>query len=252
MKKHLDYLFIDALENQLSAEEKEYFDNHLKNCPTCARNFQALQTVFEQTQLAHPPQPYETFWQHYWSELQLNLNKPKKAFNPLHWFSERSTEHYLKLGLAAAAILILSIGLYLGELRFRISDKNTIAAVEDIQQTAQSYLERSKILLTSFSNIEPGTERIPNFEQHKALSQKLIHQSAGLKKELDPSAQKRMLSLIDDLEVVLMQIANMDSTYDLNTIEMIQYSVEQKSVLFKLNLQDVSNIKESTVNNKDI
>jgi hypothetical protein len=250
MKKHVHHLFIDALENQLADEQKLYFYDHLKNCPACAQEFDDLKTVFQQTANTSPPQPEQHFWDQYWLNLQYKLDKPKKSSALFSWMNYFSIERYLKFGLATAAVLILSIGLYFGELRFRIVDED---AAQDIQQTAQSYFERSKILLTSFANLEPDSRRIPNFELQKALSQKLINQSADLRNELDPSAEKRMLSLMDDLEVVLLQIANMDSTYDMNTLELIQYSVEQKSILFKLNLQDVSDIKKETnTKNKDI
>jgi len=244
MKNHVHHLFIDALEYQLDDEQKLHFYNHLKNCQACSKEFNDLKIVFEQTGNATPPQPDETFWDQYWLNLQYKLDNPKRFSNLLAWLHSFSIERFLKLGLAAAAVVIISIGFYYGELKFRI---------HDIHQTAQSYLERSKILLTGFSNIEPDARRIPNFEQQKALSQNLIDQSAELRNELDPSAEKRMFSLMDDLEVVLLQIANMDSIHNTNTLEMIQYSVEQKSILFKLNLQDVSNLKtEIPSKNKDI
>jgi hypothetical protein len=254
-KHHLEHLFIDALEDLLSDEQKALFNAHLVECSKCARTYANLKSTFAQTKNAIAPQPTEKFWDHYWHNLQYRLDEPKRSLNMWAVISRFKVEQYLKAGLAAAAAIILSIGLYFGELNFRVSDitQKPLVDISTIHTAASSYLERSKILLTSFSNIEPiKSARIHNFDQQKALSRKLVDQTTQLKEELDPQTQKRMLSLIDDLEVVLLQIANIDSSYNLNTIEMIQYSVEQKSILFKLNLQEISEMKTKTIKGEDI
>jgi len=253
-KNHVQHLFIDALDNQLTDDQKLSFYDHLKKCQTCADEFNDLKAIVKHTHTVNPPEPADSFWSHYWMNLQSKLDQPKRLTQLSSRLASFSIERYLKIGLAAAAVVIISLGLYFGELNFRVFSVKPVAKIDDVQATAQSFLELSKIVLTSFSNVEPTeTARIPNFQQQKALSRKLVNQSARLKEELDPSAQKRIINLIDDLEVVLMQIAAMDSTYDLNTLEMIQYSVEQKSILFKLNLQDVSTLKDNSIKkNEDI
>lgn len=253
--QHVEHLFIDALEALLTDEQKAHFDKHLKECPTCAREFNSMQAVYTQTREAAPPQQEESFWNKYWYNLQYKLDAPGRRFYFLSKLSRLTIDHYLRAGLAAAALIILSIGLYFGELSFHISDvtDTPMAHINTIQDKASTYLERSKILLTSISNIETKeSPRIHNFERQKALSQTLVDQTAQLQQELDPVAQKRMLSLVNDLETVLLQIANLDSAYDTNTLEMIQYSVEQKSILFKLNLQDITNIKSENIKGEDI
>lgn len=253
-RKHVKHLLIDALEGLLTEEQKAYFEKHIEDCASCSRDYHALKAVYKETQkTAHPHMP-ESHWHQYWLNLQDQLDQPSKRLVKPAWLSRFSLERALKVGLAAAAVMILAIGLYWGDLKLPDVTHQSAAHIADVQRTAQSYFERSKILLTSLSNIETEqSQHIQNFQQNRKLSRELINQSNQLKSELDPSEQQRMISLINDLEIVLLQIANMDSTHDLNTLEMIQVSVKQRSILFKLNLQDIEKLKtENRKNGKEI
>ena len=247
-KRHVQHLIIDALEGQLSKDEKRWFFDHLEQCSFCAKEYEDIKKTFDQTQNITHPEPAKEYWDHYWHNLLSKLNEPKPFFLKRR-LSQLSLETALKMGLAAAAVVILALGLYFGE-SFRLSDitDEPVAQIESLQETAQSYLERSKILLTSISNITDESPRVHNFEQQQALSRALIDQTVQLKTELSPAEQKRLLGLISDLEVVLLQIANMDSAHSMNTLEMIQYSLEQKSILFKLNLQEIELLKKKENN----
>ena len=95
MKKHVHYLFIDALENQLHDEQKLRFYSHLKSCPVCAQEFDDVKTIFEQTGNTIPPEPSEKFWDQYWLNLQVKLDKPKGFSTLFSWVNNFSIEREL-------------------------------------------------------------------------------------------------------------------------------------------------------------
>lgn len=242
MRKHVQHLFIDALENSLSPEQQVYFSQHLKECPDCTREFASLQAVYQQTANPRRQEPDASFWNDYWLKLHRRLLETGQLKKQSRWELRLPVETWLKIGLAAAAVIVFIVGLYTGKLSFRLRDitPEPVNQLATIQQSAQSYLERSKLLVLGFANLVTDRDPyVPNFAQQKVMSRQLLAESAELRTELSPSEQKRLLNLIDDLEVVLLQIANLDSTYDTNMIEMIQQGLERKSLLLKLSVTRV-------------
>jgi len=45
--------------------------------------------------------------------------------------------------------------------------------------------------------------------------------------------------LVSDLEVILLQIANLESEHNLSTIEMVQSGVDRRGILLKINLEEM-------------
>jgi hypothetical protein len=47
------------------------------------------------------------------------------------------------------------------------------------------------------------------------------------------------MHLISELEIILMQIANLEEQYDLESVELIRSGIEHKGILFKININQV-------------
>ena len=60
-----------------------------------------------------------------------------------------------------------------------------------------------------------------------------------MKSELSSAEHLRLLDLISELEVTLLQIANLEADYDLQEVEIIQSGAERKALLFKINLNEI-------------
>ena len=66
----------------------------------------------------------------------------------------------------------------------------------------------------------------------------MIKEAELLKTHLSPQ-QLRLYSLINDLEIILLQIANLENEYDFETIEILQSSAKRKSILFKIRIDEL-------------
>ena len=64
-------------------------------------------------------------------------------------------------------------------------------------------------------------------------------EAATLKEELDDPRQRRLRELVSDLELILMQIANLEADGDMGAVEFIRSSVNEKDVLLKINLEQL-------------
>ncbi len=66
-----------------------------------------------------------------------------------------------------------------------------------------------------------------------------MKEAPALKGDLKNAKERQLEKLVGNLEVILMQIANLKSEYDLPTVEIIKAGVEQNDVLFKISLSEM-------------
>ena len=79
-----------------------------------------------------------------------------------------------------------------------------------------------------------------NLPSQKRLSESLVQEAAYLKTALDDPAQMRLYELVSDLEMILLQIANLEHEHDLEAVQMVQRGVDKQGVLFRIDLSKLS------------
>jgi len=110
-----------------------------------------------------------------------------------------------------------------------------------LNERTHHYLQRSKVLLLGLINFDPETEDpyTLNLPQQKQISQRLVQEAGYLKDELSDHTDKQLLRLINDLEVILLQIANLESEQGLLAVEMVKSGVDRRGILLKINLEEM-------------
>jgi hypothetical protein len=161
-------------------------------------------------------------------------------------------------GLAA----ILVFGILIGRYIFITSPSDTTLTegpliggrtpteIRNIDFRTTQLFEKSKILLLGLVNSDPvdNPQDKMNFTVHRQASQDLIREASYLKDNLVTNKQRRLEKLIEELEIILLEIANMEEKEDIPGIEMLKSSIEGQGVLMKLNIQEM-NISHSQYNN---
>ncbi len=106
---------------------------------------------------------------------------------------------------------------------------------------AENYIERSKILLLALANFDPARKDSYGLDlpRQKEISRGLVAEAAFLKGDLQSPADRRLRELVSDLEVILLQIANLESENDLESVELVQRGVDERGLLMKINLNDM-------------
>jgi hypothetical protein len=72
----------------------------------------------------------------------------------------------------------------------------------------------------------------------KETSVALVREGAVLRKELRRE-NPRLERLVSELELILLQIANLKAEGDLSEVELIRTGLEQKDILFRINLSEL-------------
>jgi len=138
---------------------------------------------------------------------------------------------WLLWGLAAAAVLVLGIALGritapTGQVAAQADSTGAVA----YQIAATQYLTRTEALLASF-RAEARTGRLD--AQFAGQARDLLT-TTRLMMDSPAARDPRLKSLLDDLEVVLAQIAQVPSGRTGEDVDLITQGIEQRSVLLRL------------------
>jgi hypothetical protein len=253
-------LFDEALCRELNKEQKLLLENHLRECPKCRSEFEKANRMLNFMKKRVYKEPGLAFWDNYWEKLQDRMEKK----NLLHTRSEKKQEKFSRffqflnfsprwVVQAAAALVLVVIGIFIGREIFPPAKEPVkqmdrlpvlVSGYEPgtkLYQRTHNFIERSKVILLAMINFDPGTEDsyVLNLPYQQRISRELVQQAGGLKNELAGLDQGQLRELISDLEIILLQVANLDSDSDISAIELVKNGVKIRGVLFKMQLTDI-------------
>jgi len=245
MKKQCDIQqerFVEALYGELSGDALQEFETHLHGCETCAAEFKRLKAMLQTMDQRTRETVDEPFFENYWERLSARMNAEN--------LPEQKTSRlkFPKWGFQiSAAAAILLIGIIIGHFWMSTPEQTPPPVAkqniqrEMLQARTTQYLEKSKVLLLGLVNLdtEAHDPETIDLQRFQSVSQQLLREAGALKPVLLKSREQRLGQLVNDLEVILMQIANLESREDVRGIEIIRNGVERQGVLFKINLEEI-------------
>ena len=102
----------------------------------------------------------------------------------------------------------------------------------DAQTLTAMHFENSETLLLAFRNVrlnEPGTANEVSHERHRA--KQLVLQNMMLRREADKTGDVQVSSLLESLEPILIDIANLPDRPDESAVRTIRQRVERKNIV---------------------
>lgn len=246
-------LFLDAISGELNDERRTALEAHLAGCEACAHEFAHCQAFMDLLPAYRRPEPGEEYWDRWQETLERRLASAGIPAEPegqpeRHWCAWAGSILRAWKPAAAAAVLIgvCSLAWLLSSPSGR-QDRRTAEippsphAYASVTREAMRYLDRSKLVLLGMRNFDPegAVEFRPSFERESAISRQLILESAPLKEKLASSNHMRLYGLVNDLDVVLLEIANLERDYTPEEVELIRFSTERKNLLFKINMENM-------------
>ncbi len=246
----------EALYGEPTPGDKASLEAHLRVCPACASEYEAMTETRRILETRERKDPGPDFWEGYWDRLERRLEtESSPAPRPVR---ERARRPFILLpawGLQfAAAAALLVVGILIGRTLLRppaprVARATTpaLVPVPGVEQAsapvlrARDYFERSKLILLGLVNYDPGASDVYGLDmpRQKQLSRELVNEAGSLKSDLKAPADKRLRELVADLETILVQIANLESANDLAAVEMVKKGVEEKGIFLKINLTEM-------------
>ena len=255
--KKCQALFLQAFYEELDTPKKQFFEDHLLVCERCKSEFKEMESTLNFTGKRVRPEPPKEFWDSYEERLAQRIEKEEvlKVESESFWkrlwrpfiFAPRWTFQ------AAAAIALIVVGVLIGRMIFSPSIPESQQASRqqglvtpqrpgiELAQRSQGYIERSKLILLALVNFDPATEDpyALDLSLQKQVSSELIQEASVLKKELAESDQEQLQRLIANLEMILLQIANLESDNDFEAIELVKEGINRQGILMQINLSDL-------------
>ncbi|MBN2408127.1 MAG: zf-HC2 domain-containing protein [Candidatus Aminicenantes bacterium] len=247
-------LLLPALYGELASEDKAFFEDHLASCPVCAAEFRAMTETLKTMSRRVRPEPGQEFWEGYWDRLVRRMEKedtPAEASSPS---AGRRLGRIFGLSprwifQAAAALVLVVLGIFIGRMVFsprrvpvEIARQPVRTALDNPVVRARAYIDRSKPVLLALVNHDPASENpyALDLPSQKRISRELVNQAGALKSDLKEPGQRRLRELVGDLEIILLQIANLEAENDLEAVEFVKQGVESGGLLLKINLSEMN------------
>lgn len=248
----------EALYGELTPEGRASFEAHLRACPACAAEYEAMTETRKILDTRERRDPGADFWEGYWDRLEKRLDaEPRPAPRPVRGRALRPFALFPVWGFRfAAAAALLVVGILIGRTLLRPPAPRVAQATPPavapapgagVEQAstpvlrARDYFERSKLILLGLVNYDPGTSDVYGLDlpRQKRLSRELVNEAGSLQSDLKAPAEKRLRELVADLETILVQIANLESANDLDAVELVKRGVEEKGIFLKINLTEM-------------
>jgi hypothetical protein len=245
-------MMIEALYGELGAAERGKFDAHLGACPDCAAEYSVLGAALRVMDERRRPDPGPGFWEGYWDRLETRMERQDRVEPERHPLAFRVRRLFSGLPRwsfqAAAAAALVTVGILIGRSLLSppggVSPDSTygtsaaLAVSNDPAVRAERYIDRSQTLLLGLVNYDPKTDDFYALDLpgKKAVSRELVTQAADIRTSLTDPRQKRLRELVSDLQVIMMQIANLGAGNDLEGVELVKQGVRQNGVFLKIDL----------------
>ena len=258
---------IEALYGELGPLEKERFDEHMRSCQECASEYSVLGATLRLMDKRERPDPGPEFWDGYWDRLSRRMlweatdegRRPSLGARFVRVFSRLPRWSYQAAGAAALLLVGILIGSRLinptgggvGVETATVSAPLSTRGAGDSRAVvqAENYIERSKILLLGLVNYDSATEDAYAFDlgRKKTMSRELAAEAPAIRSALNERGQKRLRDLVSDLELIMMQIANLGSGQDVEGVEFIKQGVDRRGIFFKIDLDRMGRDARSSV-----
>jgi hypothetical protein len=250
-------LLLEYFYGELDAPKKKFFDEHLSGCEKCKSRFAEMEEVLQFTDKRVRPEPPEEFWDSYEERLTKRIETEEVSTVSQESFWRKMGRHFDAAPKwtyqAAAAVALIVIGIYIGRALFSPRIKGVQLAsqrleLESPQQPemslihrSQDYIARTKLILLALVNFDPSIEDpyALDLPYQKQVSKELVEEANFLKNELAESDQERLENLIASLEIILLQIANLESENDIEAITLVKDGIDRRGILMEINLTDL-------------
>lgn len=255
-KKYQSF-FLEYFYGELDEPKKKILEGHMAVCKKCRAEFEEMKAVLQFTEKRVRPEPPEEFWDSYEKKLESRIEAEEASAadsGPL-WERLRKRLNVVPKWAyqAGAAVILIAIGMFIGRGLFSPAPSGTQHAAlqsepADPQQPeptlvsrSQDYIERSKLILLALVNFDPAVEDpyALDLPYQKQVSRELVTQAGLLKNELAESDQERLETLIASLEMILLQIANLETESDIEAIELVKDGIDRQGILMEINLTDL-------------
>ena len=200
-------------------------DSHLSQCEHCRAEYRALQTVLNTVDTAAVPERGPDYGTAVWRRIERRVGP-------------RRNMRWLPLWIwAPAATAMLVLAFWAGRITHRPEHPATMASGQVRERillvAVGDHLERSQMVLAEISNAKEGHGKIDISDQ-QSMAADLLDSNRLYRQTANTTGDTTVANVLDDLERVLLEIANSPSHIDSGQLEELREQIKDRGLLFKI------------------
>ncbi len=254
MNKHADILnqLYDYLHKETSPENSRKLESHLASCQSCAEELEELKS-FMDVSVSCTTEPCNERNQEYWNNFAFDVERKIQTLeikstadgqksplwakiNSFFIFHKRQTIAY------SSVLVILILAMIVWQLNIPPTVEQVIeqqpvelTAVKRSGDRIEDYLRKSKVLLVGITNMDVEKNQSVDLDTERRVSRELVNEARYLQRQ---PLDIRSAILINDLEKILIKLANMKEENGLQNVEIIQGGIHKGNLLFKIRMAE--------------
>jgi len=242
----LDALITEVASGAAEEGDRRRLEALLAENPAAAAQFSRLEGMIQMTRSDAWRQcdPGDAFWNQFGDQLEKHIQT--ESARPAASRGASSMRLVRTSMQVAAALLLLSLGFLWGRGGFSPATADELASSQivmaELQQRTLDHLERSRTLLLGVVNFDADYDDPVslNLDRRSTLASSMVEESAALRADMTGAEWQHMIALLEDLEFVLLQLANLESSFDIPGLELIQQGAERDALLFKIDIESMN------------
>jgi hypothetical protein len=214
---------------------REALSAHLKECGQCQQEMARLEAVFAALDAMPVPDPGEDFGRRVWQQISPRL--PEKR---TRWWQTLLEPHRMVLAGAMAALILLAFLLGRFTKTPGSGDQNLSANNGKVRErvlvvAVGDHLGRSEMVLMELANAEPEKgQKLVNITAEQKRAEDLLEENRLYRQTAVQNGDSLMASTLDELEPILLDIANSPDEVTPAQFEAIQRRIAAKGILLKV------------------
>lgn len=217
------------------ADDREGMSAHLNDCAECQQELSRIDVVFAALDAVPVPDPGEQFTDRIWMRLSPRLTAKRS-----HWWQTLLAPRRI-LGFATVGVLLL-FAFLLGRFTKKNERVGTMADAGKVRErvlvvAVGDHLGRSEMVLMELANAAPEKgEKFMNISAEQKRAEDLVQENRLYRDTAVRDGDTVMASVLDELEPILLDIANSPDQITPQQFEAIQKRIAAKGILLKVRI----------------
>ena len=216
-------------------KERMEITAHLKECAECREELARIESVFGALDAMSVPDPGDGYGERVWQRIA-----PKLGQRPTRWWETPFLPQRLAAlgGVVALLVLAFLAGRWTKP-RIPVADQPDAAKVRErvLVVAVGEHLGRTEMVLMELENApaQKGQKAI-NISETERRAEDLVEENRLYRQTALKEGDQAMASMLDELERVLLDIANSPEEVTPAAFETIRKRIEQQGLLFKVRI----------------
>ncbi|HWY05960.1 MAG TPA: hypothetical protein VNY24_03820 [Candidatus Acidoferrales bacterium] len=215
------------------AKEREAIAAHLRECPECREELKRIEAVFEALDAMPIPDPGVDYGQRVWQRIAPRLGEKKARW----WETPFVPQRLAALGGVVALVILAFVAGRWTKPPIPMVDQADAAKVRErvLVVAVGEHLGRTEMVLMELENApaQKGQKAI-NISETQRRAGDLVEENRLYRQTALKDGDQAMASTLDELERVLLDIANSPEELTPAAFETIRNRIEAQGLLFKV------------------